>query len=207
MHNAGRIDSHKEAQEMRGSKTFVCFAMTLAISAAVAAQAPQAPQGATASSQDRNANTTVTLIGCVEASAPTTYVLSVSEQPATNTAANRPAGEAAGQATVGTTGATLVGQKIQLNATDEAGLKTHVGHKVEIRGALSPNAAAPAAGSARPTGGAPAMRLAVNNVRMLEMTCSPAGASAAPGTAAPAPRPSAPAQPQQPQPEQPRQER
>src|SRR5262245_24826053 len=123
---------------MKVAKTFVCVAMTLALSAAVAAQAPQSPQspqGAASSTQDRNANTTVTLIGCVESSAPTTYVLSVVEKPAASTAANRPAGEATA---VGTSGATLVGQRVQLSATDEAGLKTHVGHKVEVRGALAP---------------------------------------------------------------------
>ena len=193
---------------MTGSKTFVCFAMTLALSAAVATQAPQSPQAPTASTQDRNANTTVALIGCVESSTPTTYTLNVVEQPASTTAANRPAAEAAGQArageqTVGTTGATLVGQRLELSATEEASLKTHVGHKVEIRGTLMPPAAASATGSARTTASpTPMMRFTVNNVRMLENTCTPASASGGTSGAA-APRPAPPAQPQQPQPQQP----
>ena len=196
---------------MKVSKTFVCVAMTLAQSAAVAAQAPQSPQspqGAASSTQERNPNTAVTLIGCVESSAPTTFVLNVVEQPAASTAANRPAAEATA---VGTAGATLVGQRVQLSATDEAGLKTHVGHKVEIRGALAPPAPASATGSSSTTAAAsPMMRFTVNNVRMLDATCAPAGAAGASG-AAPAPRPATPAQPQppqQPQSEpQPRQER
>lgn len=198
---------------MKGSKTFVCLAMGLALSAAVAAQAPQSPQ-ATTTSQDRNTNTTVALVGCVESSTPAAYVLNVVEQPASTTAANRPAAEAAGEArpgdqTVGTTGATLVGQRVQLSATDEAILKTHVGHKVEIRGTLAPPAAATATGSARTTASpTPMMRFSVSNVRMLESTCTPAGPSASPAAA---PRPSSPAQPQQPQQPQsepqPRQER
>jgi hypothetical protein len=126
--------------------------------------------------QVKAADETVTLTGCLAAGdQPNTFKLT--DIRAADKMAAQP-GEM-----VGTTGI-KTGEAIQLTGTDEAKLKGHVGHTIEVTGMLVPrkegDPGAPATPeAARPD--APAakekadMRLNVKSFKHVDATCPPAG--------------------------------
>ena len=164
------------------------------VAAAVAATslAAQAPSGSTPSSTTPSASASasattadrVTVTGCIEradqiassATNPTAdpdslqYVLVRAGEAGNSSAAPAPTG------TTGTAGGGAESRVMYRLSGDQQKLNPHVGHKVEIVGTpstmASSAAASPASGATASMPSGPAPGLTVENVRMLDATCS-----------------------------------
>lgn len=158
----------------------------------------QAPAGVQTSAQTQTPGS-MTFIGCIErGTAPTTFVLSVTEMPPGSASGQAPVDAGAGaagttDATVrGTAGANFVGQRFQLMGGGN--LAAHAGHKVQVSGTMASQSSATGAQAQAER------RFNVNNVTMLAATCTPSASTpGAAGTTGTLPQPETPQQPEQPQ--------
>jgi hypothetical protein len=143
-----------------------CTAFVMATTLAVMAQTPSSSQPPSSQSLAK----TVTVTGCLQRAQPAPGGASTaagSMQPKFVLASISPSSSSA----AGTSGTSGTASEYRLDY-DEAKLTPHVGHKVEITGAVVPMSSTPppsAASASTPSSNAPTLK--VDNVKMIAATC------------------------------------
>jgi hypothetical protein len=144
-----------------------CAAFVMATTLAVMAQTPPSSQPPSSQSLTK----TVTVTGCLQRAQPApggTSTAAGSMQPKFVLTSISPSSSGAA-GTSGTSGSATASE-YRLDY-DEAKLTPHVGHKVEITGAVVPMSSTPPPSASAPTSSSNAPTLKVDNVKMIAATC------------------------------------
>ena len=143
-----------------------CAAFVMATTLAVMAQTPSSSQPPSSQSSSK------TITGCLQRAQPApggTSTAAGSMQPKFVLTSISPSSSGAA-GTSGTSGSSMTASEYRLDF-DEAKLTPHVGHKVEITGAVVPMSSTPPPAASAPSSTSNAPTLKVDNVKMIAATC------------------------------------
>jgi hypothetical protein len=145
-----------------------CAAFVMATTLAVTAQTPSSSQPPSSQSLAK----TMTITGCLQRAQPApggTSAAAGTMQPKFVLTNISPSSSGAA-GTSGTSGSSMTASEYRLDF-DEAKLTPHVGHKVEITGAVVPMSSTPPPAASAPSSTSNAPTLKVDNVKMIAATC------------------------------------